>query len=69
MELSDEIKDKIVEIVNSKKMRSIGTALELELESEINSILPPDYHYTFSFNMSGGTENIITYKGQTYYRF
>ncbi len=69
MELTDELKDKIVEIVNSKQMRSIGTALQNDLENEINSILPNDYEYHFNFNMGGGTEHIINYKSQSYYRF
>lgn len=69
MELPDEIIDKIVATINSKGMMVIGTSLKLELEGEINAILPPDYEYIFNFNMSGDTESIINYKGQLLYRF
>ena len=69
-ELSDNTKNNIIDIISSKKMRNIGTGLQIELEEEINSILPADYEYHFSFNISSGeTKNIINHKGQLLYRF
>ena len=62
MELSNETKDKIVDIVNSAYGRNIGTSLQVDLEGKINSILPDGYQYFFTFNMSGGTKHEI-YKG------
>ena len=68
-ELSNEIKDKIVEIVNSASGMNIGTGLQYYLEEKINPILPTGYTYQFSFNMGGQTENIIKKDWKTVYSF
>jgi len=68
-EISNEIKDKIVEIVNSADGMNIGTGLQVYLEERINPILPEGYTYCFSFNLGGQIENLIKKDWKIVYKF
>ena len=57
--MSEEIKNKIVSIIDSKNGRNIGTGLQIDLEESIRQILPSGWTYDFYFNMSGDTEHIF----------
>jgi len=64
--LTNEIKDKIVDIINSARGMNIGTGLQIYFEEEVNRILPSGYTYNFNFNMSGGMFHTITGNGENY---
>jgi len=68
-ELSNNIKDKIAEIINNCDGMIIGTGLKNKLEIDINNILPGEYKYEFSFNMIGETSHLILNDGNVLYRF
>ena len=58
--MTEEIKQKIVDIINSHRGDNIGTGLKFDLEREINAILMSNWEYTMSFNMSGEVSHRLT---------
>ena len=64
--MDEQTKNKIVEILNNHGGWNIGTSLQIFLEEKINVILPPNYTYTFDFDMSGGMFHRIVGNGEEY---
>jgi len=64
--MTDEIKDKICNVINSCSGMNIGTGLQEKCEREINALLPNGYIYSLDFNMSGQVFHHIVGNGEEY---